>query len=416
MAGHRSLIWVQDPSRWDHQPRRPRVVLALAATLAVVAGCSVGDAGTTIVTPAPTPIDAGFDDRPIVRPNVSTDGPPDLAPDATAPPDGGSPDLAPPRLDAGADTLGVPPATWTGPPLIVGVGQGGRRIVSRDGIAWTGDAMDAKGNADPTKNLAAVAYGNGLVVAVGGGCTTPTSCAGRILTFNGDKWADAMLPAGQSTLAGVAYGNGIWVAVGAAGPILTSSDGKRWTTSKASAPANLRAIGFGNIGGTYMFVATGERSVCWRSLDGANWTNMLQLFPNDDPPTSIHAVAVGDGVVVAAGERGRRIRSLNGTEWNAAAGGGNDLPSVLYADHLFLAYADNSVAWISSNAAQSWDFVTVVEAPTQAFATGVIRDSRLFVGASGGVIKTSTDGRGWKRVPNLAADGNAFTAFTFAGY
>jgi hypothetical protein len=400
---------------WSFSGRALRpALLAFGLFLGATAGlgCAVAPAGTSTSPPDASPDEGRSTDRNLVTEAGAPEAPldaarPDVATDLPA-------DLSPPRPDGGVET-GPPPPTWMGPPVIVGVGQGGRRIVSRDGNSWTGDMQDAKGNADPLKGFAAVAYGNGLVVAVGGGCSAPTTCAGRIATFNGDRWTEGMLPAGQSWLAGVAYGNGVWVAVGAAGPVLVSTDGKRWT-QKTSVPANLRAVAFGSVGGTPMFVATGDRSVCWRSLDGMTWSNMIQLFPNDDPPVTLHAVVVGDGVVVAGGERGRRIRSLNGTSWDAAAGGGNDLPSVVYADHQFIAYADNSLAWISTNSAQTWDFITVVEAPTQAFATGALRDTRLFVGASGGTIKTSTDGRGWTRRLIGAADANAFTAFAFAGY
>jgi hypothetical protein len=312
-----------------------------------------------------------------------------------------------------------------GPPVIVGVGQGGRRIVSRDGFDWTfSDIQDVKGAANPTKNFAAVAYGNGLVVAVGGGCTgtAATTCSGRLATFNGATWTEVALPAGQSWLSGVAYGNGVWVAVGAAGPWLISSDGKRWS-QKGNIAANLRAVGFGNVGGTMMFVTTGDKSFCWRSLDGQMWTNMIQLFPNDDPIPTLHSIAIGDNVVVAAGEKGRRIRSTNGIEWNTntLAGGGNDLPSVVYADHMFIAYAlpppppANGAAWISANAAQTWDAVTIPDGPSEAVATGVMGNSRLFVGATGGTIKASADGRGWMIRLVGAADANAFSAFTFAG-
>jgi len=310
-----------------------------------------------------------------------------------------------------------------GPPAIVGVGQGGRRIVSHDGNAWDVlDIEDVKGNSDPTKNFAAVAYGNGLVVAVGGGCTgaTGTNCSGRLATYNGATWTEVTLPAAQSWLSGVAYGNGVWVAVGASGPWLVSSDGKRWTQRGMTA-TNLRAISFGNVGGTMMFVTAGDRGLCWRSLDGQSWTNMALLFQNDDPIPTLHTIAIGDNVVVLAGERGRRIRSSNGIDWLLPASGGDDVPSVVYADHMFFAYVvpppapAHGVAWISANAAQTWDPVTL-DGPGGAVATGVIGNSRLFVGATGATIKTSNDGRGWANSLAGAADANAFYAFTFAGF
>jgi hypothetical protein len=93
---------------------------------------------------------------------------------------------------------------------------------------------------------------------------------------------------------------------------------------------------------------------------------------------------------------------------------------VVYADHTFFAYALPpppplyGAVWISSNKAQSWEAVTI-DGPSQAVATGVIGNSRLFVGATGGTIKTSSDGHGWMIRLVGAADANAFSAFTFAG-
>jgi hypothetical protein len=386
-----------------------------------VLGCSVAGGGTNAVT-----TDAASAEGPVAR-DLVTERPPDLAnidtgkPDAAAAEASRDTSSAPP--DAG-DAGPKPPPSWMGPPAIVGVGQGGRRIVSHDGVDWNvSDIEDVKGGIDPTKNFAAVAYGNGLVVAVGGGCTgaAGTTCSGRLATFNGATWTEVPLPAGQSWLSGVAYGNGVWVAVGAGGPWLVSSDGKRWTQRGALA-SNLRAVAFGSVGGTMMFVTAGERGLCWRSLDGQSWTNMAQLFPNDDPIPTLHTIAIGDNVVVVGGERGRLMRSANGIDWLWPNSGGGDLTSVVYADRMFFAYVGpppppaHGVAWISANVAQTWSLVTL-DGPGQAVATGVIDNSRLFVGATGGTIEISSDGRGWTNSHLVgAADANALYAFTFAGF
>jgi photosystem II stability/assembly factor-like uncharacterized protein len=394
--------------------------LALGLFLCASAGlaCSVARDGTQVM---PSGGRDAVSDEAAALPIVGTDaarldaqgldaGPPDTAtPDAA--------DAAAPRIDGGA----MPPS-WVGPPAIVAVGQGGRRVVSHDGVTFdVGDTFDVAGNGDPTKNFAAAAYGNGLVVAVGGGCVG-TKCAGRIATYNGDKWSEVALPTTQSWLAGVAYGNGVWIAVGAAGPVLTSSDGKRWTPSKTMIGSNLRAVVFGKVGAAMTFIATGDRSMCWRSMDGGQtWTATAPLFPNDDPPVTLRAVAIGDGVVVVAGDRGRRIRSINGADWTSPQVVGMDLTSITYADHQFFAYPDNGTtsvgtAFISKDAGQNWDFVSVVEAPGQGLTSGVLRDSRLFVGAAGSTIKTSTDGKGWTIRRVGGGNENVFSAFAFASF
>jgi hypothetical protein len=319
--------------------------------------------------------------------------------------------------DAAPVDMAAPPPNppgWMGGPLIVGVGVGGRHIVSRDGVEWTGDGQDVKGSADPSKNFQAVAYGGGLVVAVGGGCAG-TTCAGRISTFDGATWT-AITPAPKQPLGGVAYGQGTWVAVGATGPALFSTDGKHWTAASTPLPAGVRAVAWGLVGTTSMFIAVGDNGLRARSVDGKTWTDIAQNFPMSDTPVALHTVVIGDKVAVAGGEGGRRIRTMNGVDWANVALGGEDIPALVYADHMFLGYATNGTAWVSTNSAQSWDFITIVGGPKQSFAAGVLGGSRLYVGAYDAIIKTSPDGRGWTQRRFAAPDENAFTAFTFGGY
>jgi hypothetical protein len=333
------------------------------------------------------------------RPDAPRDGgAPEVAPDVTPPPDMGPP----------------APAGWVGPPLIVAVGQGGRRVVSRDGLTWTGDTQDAMGNADPTKHLNAVAYAAGTLVAVGGGCRG-TMCLGRVVTFSGDKWTEATLPPGQSWLAGVAFGNNQWVAAGATGPMVVSPDGKKWT-QKGSGPTQVRAIAYGNVGGTNMFVAVGDNALRMRSLDGQTWTDARQGFIGSDEPVSLLSVAIGEGAAVAAGDGGRRIRTVNGVEWaDPAAGGMGGLPSVVHSDRNFLAYSSDGVVYVSPDGGRNWMAQTGINAPSHSVATGLVGGVRIFVGARGGIIKTSGNGVAWTdRLSTAGA--NTLAAFGFAGY
>jgi hypothetical protein len=392
------------------------VSLALPILVGALAlGCGVTPEGTTGPRPPMGP------DVPAQQPMTTSDAGvevPSPGLDAMA-----RPDTAP--ADAGSDVKIVdaapdvppqppPPPGWTGGPLIVGVGIGGRHIVSRDGITWSGDAQDVKGTADPSKNFQAVAYGGGLVVAVGGGCVG-TTCSGRISTFDGTTWTTITPPAPQP-LSGVAYGQGTWVAVGAAGLTLYSADGKHWTAGKTALPTNVRAVAWGLVGESSMFIAVGDNSLRARSTDGQSWTNIWQGFPSEDAPGALVTVAIGDKVAVAGGDKGRRIRTITGTDWDNMAGGGVQIPSLVYADHMFIGYAVDNNAWVSTNAGVSWEVVVIVGGPRQTYAAGVLGGSRLYVGAADAVIKTSSDGRGWTQRRFAAADENPFTAFTFAGY
>jgi hypothetical protein len=53
------------------------------------------------------------------------------------------------------------------------------------------------------------------------------------------------LPQGN-TLNGVTYGNGIFVAVGGDGTIITSSDGKTWTSRSSGTSEWLNGVTYGN--------------------------------------------------------------------------------------------------------------------------------------------------------------------------
>ena len=326
-----------------------------------------------------------------------------LRPDAAAPPDSARPDVV---------TSAGPPG-WSRGQLVVAVGQGGRRVVSANGLDWTGDGRDVPGDRDPTKDLRAIDYAGGLVVAVGGGCAG-AQCAGRVVTFDGARWTEGVLPAGQGWLAGVAHGGGVWVAAGQAGPALVSSDGKNWS-ARGVLPGHVRALVHGNVGGTAMFIAVGDDGLRARSSDGQSWTSVAQGFPGADQPVSLRALAIGNGTVVAAGEAGRRIRSRNGSDWIDPAAGGNDLASLVFADQTFLAYADNGIVFLSPDDGRSWSPQVLVDPPRHAVATGMMSGNRLYVAAREQIVMTSSNGLAWSARFDGGLD-NALYAFVFAGY
>jgi hypothetical protein len=324
--------------------------------------------------------------------------PPDA--DVSIPPDAATP----PEVEA-------PPPGWSGPPLIVGVGLGGRHLVSTDGVVWTGDTQDDP--RDPTRDLTAVAYADGLVVAVGGGCAG-ARCAGRITTFDGARWAEAALPADSSWLGGVAHGNGRWVAAGAGGPTLVSDDGIHWN-ARGDLAGDVRALTFGTVGGADLFVAVGDDGLRARSSDGATWTDVGHGFPGASEPVSLRAVDIAGGTVVAGGEVGRRLRSGDGATWTDPAAGGDTIVSIVFADRAFLAFADNGIVHVSSDDGRSWLPQTLVNAPTAGITLGATRGARLYVGARGGAIATSATGLGWVIRLDRGPTFDALTAFAFAG-
>jgi hypothetical protein len=99
----------------------------------------------------------------------------------------------------------------------------GKIYTSTNGQAWTLRYT-------APSNISGLAYGNGVVVAVG--------TAGRIhrSTDNGITWSIATSPTGYD-IGAVAYGNNTFVAIGDGRAALTSADGLIWTLLPNSLPA-----------------------------------------------------------------------------------------------------------------------------------------------------------------------------------
>ena len=101
----------------------------------------------------------------------------------------------------------------------------------RAGITWRPVRIGG-GFASPTRNtgysLAAVAWGDGKFVAVGGGGTI-------VHSGNADHWQEASAGATGDWLGGVAWGAGKFVAVGCGGTIVHSGAGDRWQEASAGA-------------------------------------------------------------------------------------------------------------------------------------------------------------------------------------
>jgi hypothetical protein len=300
-------------------------------------------------------------------------------------------------------------------PLLVAVGNDGRRLVSPDGLSWGGDVRDGTGNNDNgPRALRAVAFAQGTVVAVGGGCAP--DCVGRLVTFDGKSWADVPLPPGLGRLNGVAFGAGIWVAVGTQGPVLRSLDGARtWVPTGAPAPPGLRGVAFGQVGGREMFVAVGDGYTRARSVDGLTWTDVV---PSSGTSDGFRLAVMGNDVVVAVGGRsgnGRRARSADGVTWTDDVSGGPDLLSLIFTDDSFMAFsATGENAMYSSPDGIVWTTQTTVNAGVNV-ATGLLGGQRLFISRlSPATIRTSTDGLTWvTRLMSMPRDAT-INAFVFA--
>ncbi len=233
-------------------------------------------------------------------------------------------------------------------------------VTSPDGVSWTSRFAATQ------CRLYDVAYGNGTFVAVGTGTKevmeTPfidtgspqspyvVESGGAILTSpTGTGWSQ--VSGITSALLSVAYGNGTFVAVGYR-TIMTSTDGKTWTSQTTDASVALQDVGYGN----GLFVAVGSQelndnstqqtsSYILTSPDGKTWTSQKVGTAGE-----LYGVTWGNGLFVAVGYsettpgnyQGIVATSPDGSSWTTQPPAPDSLLNgVAYGDGLFMAVGVN---------------------------------------------------------------------------
>jgi hypothetical protein len=312
-----------------------------------------------------------------------------VAPDAIVAADAPSaPDAEVGRDAVAADAQPVPSR-----PLLVAVGYGRRRLISRDGMTWTNDVVVDPNGGDDNNLLRGVGWGDGRFIAVGG------AAQGRTLaSVDGVAW-NVEVTGISSFLSDVDFGNGVWVAAGGNGLRVRSLDhGASWVDATPYYSGHFRGLAFGNgvfvaVGHTY-----GARTVglVARSTDGRMWTTQEQ-----GTLSGLSRVVFGNGVFVAHGQR-RLTTTTDGASWTEVSLAATEYYGVSFAGGEFLANANDGL-WRSSDG-RAWTRIP-------GFAPGSI--ARL--GATGPYVGavwqsqryTSPDLRSWTR--SGTDDGPAIT-------
>ena len=284
----------------------------------------------------------------------------------------------------------------SGNDLVVVVGQG---LVSQ--AAFPADQILTWSDAGLSSGLCCLAsqggfwrgitYADNQFVAVSSSSDIATST-------DGTNWVPRLSGTTlMDNLAGVAYGDGLFVAVGAStafgAAIETSTDAEHWARRELFVPA-LSAVAFGN----GRFVAVGD-GVAIFSGDGATWTTAVSEQP------FLSSVAQGKGTFVAVGNPGAIITSTNGVVWQTVPSGTQtELTAVTYAMDQFVAVGGSGTILTSANG-QSWiarnsgsdDYLTAVaEGDGLIIALGFIR----------GAVLASSDGIDWVKRPSGIAVGD----------
>jgi hypothetical protein len=217
-------------------------------------------------------------------------------------------------------------------------------LTSPDGVTWTDHSSGT------TNRLVAVAHGNKTFVALGRfsrGILVP-DCATIVTSTNGVEWVmQGLYP--SNTLTAVTYANGVFVAVGNDGMILTSSNGLSWSYQRVPG-LYLDFIGviFGN-----GFFAAVTRGTSLTSSDGYNWTKRGDSQAN-------YAIAYGNGLFVTtyrfdgAPPATEFSVSSDAEHWTFQSflSGYFLGPGLIYGNGIFVALGDSPgvIAWLDANA------------------------------------------------------------------
>jgi hypothetical protein len=237
------------------------------------------------------------------------------------------------------------------------VAGGGTLQTSSDGINWVWE--QTIGGVPPFSGLLAT---KNLIVAVG--------AEGTILTStDAEKWVLRSSGFGDSFLA-VAYGNGLFLAVGphtsstgSSQSVLASSvDGTNWTISLVEMGGDPLDLAFGN--GVFVAAVMGsnQQPACATSVDGQAWD--LHAWPADVSPRRL---AYGNGQFVAVGGlcglgrcSGSIVTSVDGTNWTRQEFQPRFLYGVAFGHDQFIAVGGNcdmggcDSLIIASRDGQSW--------------------------------------------------------------
>lgn len=211
---------------------------------------------------------------------------------------------------------------------------------------------------------------------------------------DGIHWINRDSNAKSADLRAVAFGNGIYVAVGREGATVSSSDGLQWTLRNGFQNYELYAVTYGN----GRFVASGlsrenGEILLLTSVYGTAWTVQGTAEDRDDPETgfrTVESLVFGNGLFVGVGDR-IVITSPDGTNWH------NHvieewLTGVAYADGTFVAVSQEG-AILASNNGVKW---VRKRSRTKESLRSVAGGNGLWIAVgSSGTVLTSTNAANW---------------------
>jgi hypothetical protein len=292
----------------------------------------------------------------------------------------------------------------------VAVGNDGVILGSPDGVSWEPRISGT------THWLKDVVHAAARFVAVGG--------RSLLSSVDGIQWVPH---AGLRDLEAVAYGNGLWVAVGGTeevrkdsgsgmGVAYTSRDGETWQRHKLSSLPWLRDVTY--VSGWFVAVAGGDIGGVLRSVDGVRW----EVLPVGEVQ-GLNALCSDGESVVAMGDTGTIVQSgfIEAPDADAAAYDpldhwqarnpyptGQDLGRCAYGNGRFVALGNRSEnehgvllnresSILASLDGVHWDRVFWDYGPVELFGL-VYGQGQFVVVGEQGLILASDDGCAWREI------------------
>jgi hypothetical protein len=194
------------------------------------------------------------------------------------------------------------------------------QTVSNLGSAWT-----LASSALPTSNMASLAYGNNLYVAVGGTGTTPAGARASATPVGGSAWTSTT-PSGSLALSAVAYGNGYFVAVPASGATTTyTTNGSSWSAGgNLTSSTSWIGVAYGN-GRFVALAANGTINYSYNNntyAPGALWNAVLNNPLATSGVTTWSSISYGEGLFMANATSSQAVAtSWDGVNWTYYATG-----------------------------------------------------------------------------------------------
>jgi hypothetical protein len=249
--------------------------------------------------------------------------------------------------------------------------------------AWSAGTSTGK------TDLAAVAYGNGVLVAVGG-----TSATGSVVSTSdfGGNWSDRSttvntanaLSAGAYT--GIAYGNGVFVAVnggGGAKSSVSTNGTTTWTAGGTIPFTTAISIAYGS--GRFVILGS-DGKVCYSYDLGATWTQSATCA---GATTSILSstytwtrIKYGQGLFVAISQGTVAATSENGINWVVRA-----LPTSTNWKGLAFGNPSSVPTWVAVSNTSSNSAASMLTGPRPLgrvkVAAGVVTEIRMIEPGSG---------------------------------